>query len=435
MSLLRDHRCRRRPPRHLEPSRRAQRAQRRAVGRHPGRPRRGAGRPELRCVVLTGTGRAFTAGQDLGEMMAPPDHGDDELHGYRGLIPVLEEFDKPLLAAVNGVGRRHRRHAAPLLRHRVDRRGRPAQGAVRDARRHHRGRRQPAPPAADGLAGGRPLHLHGRRGCRPRRRWPAAWPGRSAPRDDAARRDDGRRPPDRRHAGRLAADHQAPHGGRPPRRRAGPPAQREDAEFVRMVGSPRTPKPSPGSSASGRRPTCAARRSDTASPAAAARGPGEVGLEVVGVLEADRHADQAVGDAELGPLRRACSGRRSWPGGSAASRGRRATARSGPARQRSTNAMAPARAAGHLEGRPPCRPLRHLARGQLVLRVARQARVATPTRWPAWPSRNAGQLRAPLADCWRTRTGSVRMPRMAVPRVERRGLGAHAPTAKPRSSR
>ena len=60
--------------------------------------------PELRCVVLTGTGRGFTAGQDLGEMMAPPDHGDDELHGYRGLIPVLEEFDKPLLAAVNGLG-------------------------------------------------------------------------------------------------------------------------------------------------------------------------------------------------------------------------------------------------------------------------------------------------------------------------------------------
>jgi len=60
--------------------------------------------PELRCVVLTGTGRAFTAGQDLGEMAAPPDHGDEELHGYRGLIPVLEAFDKPLLAAVNGLG-------------------------------------------------------------------------------------------------------------------------------------------------------------------------------------------------------------------------------------------------------------------------------------------------------------------------------------------
>jgi enoyl-CoA hydratase/carnithine racemase len=60
--------------------------------------------PELRCVVLTGTGRAFSAGQDLGEMMAPPEHDDDQLHGYRGLIPVLEAFDKPLLAAVNGLG-------------------------------------------------------------------------------------------------------------------------------------------------------------------------------------------------------------------------------------------------------------------------------------------------------------------------------------------
>lgn len=60
--------------------------------------------PELRCVVLTGTGRAFTAGQDLGEMMTPPHHDDDQLHGYRGLIPVLEQFDKPLLAAVNGLG-------------------------------------------------------------------------------------------------------------------------------------------------------------------------------------------------------------------------------------------------------------------------------------------------------------------------------------------
>jgi enoyl-CoA hydratase/carnithine racemase len=59
--------------------------------------------PALRCVVITGTGRAFTSGQDLGEMMEPPDHGDDELHGYRGLIPVLEAFDKPLLAAVNGI--------------------------------------------------------------------------------------------------------------------------------------------------------------------------------------------------------------------------------------------------------------------------------------------------------------------------------------------
>jgi len=59
--------------------------------------------PAVACVVLTGSGGSFTAGQDLGEMLEPVDHDDGELHGYRGLIPVLEAFDKPLLAAVNGV--------------------------------------------------------------------------------------------------------------------------------------------------------------------------------------------------------------------------------------------------------------------------------------------------------------------------------------------
>ena len=59
--------------------------------------------PSVGCVVLTGSGQAFTAGQALGEMLEPPEHDDDQLHGYRGLIPVLEAFDKPLLAAVNGV--------------------------------------------------------------------------------------------------------------------------------------------------------------------------------------------------------------------------------------------------------------------------------------------------------------------------------------------
>src|SRR5690606_32312641 len=43
-------------------------------------------------------------GQDLGEMASPPLHEDDEVHGYRRLIPVLEELDLPLLAAVNGLG-------------------------------------------------------------------------------------------------------------------------------------------------------------------------------------------------------------------------------------------------------------------------------------------------------------------------------------------
>ncbi|MCU0271204.1 MAG: enoyl-CoA hydratase-related protein [Acidimicrobiales bacterium] len=55
------------------------------------------------CVVLTGSGKAFCAGQDLAEM-ADPSVFEDREPGYRALMPELEAFPKPLLAAVNGVG-------------------------------------------------------------------------------------------------------------------------------------------------------------------------------------------------------------------------------------------------------------------------------------------------------------------------------------------
>jgi len=52
----------------------------------------------VHAVVVTGSGGSFCAGQDLGEMT-----GEDD-PGFGALMDVLCEFDKPLLAAVNGVG-------------------------------------------------------------------------------------------------------------------------------------------------------------------------------------------------------------------------------------------------------------------------------------------------------------------------------------------
>lgn len=63
-----------------------------------------AARPEIGCVVLTGAGRGFTAGQDLTEMADPSIWEGGDEPGYRRLMPVLESFAKPLIAAVNGVG-------------------------------------------------------------------------------------------------------------------------------------------------------------------------------------------------------------------------------------------------------------------------------------------------------------------------------------------
>ncbi len=52
-------------------------------------------------VVITGAGRAFSAGQDLDEM-ARLAAGEQIDSGFPVLLDALEAFDKPLVAAVNG---------------------------------------------------------------------------------------------------------------------------------------------------------------------------------------------------------------------------------------------------------------------------------------------------------------------------------------------
>src|SRR5262245_43831750 len=58
----------------------------------------------VRAVIVTGSGQAFSAGQDLAEMGTLGAGGaGGEAHGFPRLMDSLGAFDKPLLAAVNGV--------------------------------------------------------------------------------------------------------------------------------------------------------------------------------------------------------------------------------------------------------------------------------------------------------------------------------------------
>jgi enoyl-CoA hydratase/carnithine racemase len=61
---------------------------------------------DIAVAVLTGAGRAFSAGQDLAEManLAQRGSGAGDGHGFPRFMDALIGFPKPLIAAVNGLG-------------------------------------------------------------------------------------------------------------------------------------------------------------------------------------------------------------------------------------------------------------------------------------------------------------------------------------------
>src|SRR5690606_28654311 len=63
---------------------------------------------QVRCVVLTGTGRAFCVGQDLKEHVQLLAESAEELwrtvaEHYNPVVELLVTMDKPVVAALNGV--------------------------------------------------------------------------------------------------------------------------------------------------------------------------------------------------------------------------------------------------------------------------------------------------------------------------------------------
>ncbi len=64
---------------------------------------------EVRCLIITGNGRAFCAGEDIQDLRGQYERGENPklgerlLHKYNPIIRRIRQMQKPVIAAVNGV--------------------------------------------------------------------------------------------------------------------------------------------------------------------------------------------------------------------------------------------------------------------------------------------------------------------------------------------
>ena len=60
---------------------------------------------QVRCVYITGSGKAFSAGQDLDEVADPKGPGMQSIlkEQFNPVVSKIRRLEKPVIAAVNGV--------------------------------------------------------------------------------------------------------------------------------------------------------------------------------------------------------------------------------------------------------------------------------------------------------------------------------------------